>query len=175
MRPAPFPAVLVTLVAVLAGACASPKPAPAWRAEAFSEESPFEYRTPVAAGDLCAVGQRALLSQGYQVETTPPQSVRGRKFFQPAPGHHMELNISLVCLPTPAGAVLYANALQTRYELKTSTTSAGVSVAGMGSISLPWMSDKDSLVKVGEETVADPEFYRRLFALISAMEHTLPE
>ncbi len=87
----------------------------------------------------------------------------------------MELNISLVCLPTPAGAVLYANALQTRYELKTSTTSAGVSVAGMGSISLPWMSDKDSLVKVGEETVADPEFYRRLFALISAMEHTLPE
>ena len=61
-------------------------------------------------------------------------------------------------------------ALQTRYELKTSTTSAGVSVAGMGSISLPWLADKDSLVKVGEETVADTEFYQRLFTLIRSME-----
>ena len=160
---------------VLLTGCASSKPTPAWHAEAFSEESPFEYRTPVSSQALCSVGQRALLSQGYQLEGNEAQAVRGRKFFQPAPGHHMELGISLVCLPTPVGAVLYANALQTRYELKTSTTSAGVSVAGMGSISLPWLSDKDSLVKVGEETVADPEFYRRLFALISAMENSLPE
>ncbi|HEX5804233.1 MAG TPA: DUF2242 domain-containing protein, partial [Azospira sp.] len=152
---------LCLLSACLIAACAHDKPAPAWRAEVFSEDSPFEYRTPVSAGEVCAVGQRALLSQGYQVESLQPKSVRGRKFFQPGAGHHMELGISLVCLPTPAGAVLYANALQTRYELKTSTTSAGVSVAGMGSISLPWLSDKDSLVKVGEETVADPEFYRR--------------
>lgn len=167
--------VLVLLFPALVAGCAHDRPAPAWHAEAFSEESPFEYRTPVSAGEVCAVGQRALLSQGYQVDSLQPQSVRGRKFFQPGPGHHMELGISLVCLPTPVGSVLYANALQTRYELKTSTTSAGVSVAGMGSISLPWLSDKDSLVKVGEETVADPEFYRRLFALIGAMEGMLPE
>lgn len=170
-----FLSSFLLLSVLLVAGCASNKPAPAWHAEAFSEESPFEYRTPVSAKALCAVGQRALLSQGYQVESTTPQAVRGRKFFQPAPGHHMELGISLVCLPTPVGAVLYANALQTRYELKTSTTSAGVSVTGMGSISLPWLSDKDSLVKVGEETVADPEFYRRLFALIGAMENSLPE
>ncbi|MFC5302871.1 DUF2242 domain-containing protein [Azospira restricta] len=168
------PSLLLSSLLFAAG-CATNKPAPAWHAEAFSEESPFEYRTPIAAKSLCAVGQRALLSQGYQVESTQSQAVRGRKFFQPAPGYHMELGISLVCLPTPAGSVLYANALQTRYELKTSTTSAGVSVAGMGSISLPWLSDKDSLVKVGEETVADPEFYRRLFALINTMEDRLAE
>ena len=150
--------------------CSGGKPSPAWRTEAFAEETPFEYRTPAAPKDSCAVGQRALLSQGYQVEGLQAQTVRGRKFFEPTPGHHMELAISLVCLPTQAGSVLYASALQTRYELKTSTTSAGVSVAGMGSISLPWLSDKDSLVKVGEETVADPEFYRRLFSLIRSME-----
>lgn len=166
-------AVPFLLIAVLSAAgCASKNPAPAWRAETFSEETPFEYRTPISAKEVCAVGQRALLSQGYQVESLQPQMVRGRKLFGPSPGHNMELGISLVCLPTSAGSVLYASALQTRYELKTSTTSAGVSVAGMGSISLPWLSDKDSLVKVGEETVSDPEFYRRFFALIQAMEET---
>ncbi|MBW7900379.1 MAG: DUF2242 domain-containing protein [Rhodocyclaceae bacterium] len=168
-------AFIPPLLVLLAAGCATTRPAPAWHAESFSEKSPFEHRTSISAKSLCAVGQRALLSQGYQVESAQPQAVRGRKFFQPGPGHHMELGISLVCLPTPGGAVLYANALQTRYELKTIATNAGVSVAGMGSISLPWMSDKDALVKVGEETVADPEFYRRLFALIGAMESSLPE
>ncbi len=167
--------VSLVLAGLLLGGCVSNRPAPAWHAESFSEESPFEYHSPVSMRALCAVGQRALLSQGYQVEMPQPNSIRGRKFFQPAAGHHMELGISLVCLSTPAGSVIYANALQTRYELKTSTTSAGVSVAGMGSISLPWLSDKDSLVKVGEETVADPEFYRRLFTLIGTLENTLPE
>ena len=160
---------LLTVV-VLLMACATNKPAPAWRAESFSEETPFEYRSPATPNETCSVGQRALLSQGYQVESLQAQMVKGRKFFEPSPGHHMELTISLVCLPTQSGSVLYASALQTRYELKTSTTSAGVSVAGMGSISLPWLSDKDSLVKVGEETVADTEFYQRLFTLIRSME-----
>ena len=89
--------------AVLLSACASSKPAPAWRAESFSEETPFEYRSPAAPNETCAVGQRALLSQGYQVESMQAQMVKGRKFFEPSPGHHMELAISLVCLPTQAG------------------------------------------------------------------------
>ncbi|MCK6405991.1 MAG: DUF2242 domain-containing protein [Rhodocyclaceae bacterium] len=157
-------------LSLLLGACATNKPAPAWRAEAFSEETPFEYRTSAAPPEVCSVGQRALLSQGYQVDSLQAQMVKARKYFEPSPGHHMELSISLVCLPTQAGSVLYASALQTRYELKTSTANASVSVGGMGSISLPWLSDKDSLVKVGEETVSDPDFYRRLFALIQSLE-----
>lgn len=160
-----FPVFLV--VALVAG-CA--KPAPAYRAEKFSAESPFEYRTPLEPQEACSVAQRALLSQGYQVNELRPNSIQGRKLFQPDASYHMELNVTLVCLPIPAGTVVYANALQTRYELKASSASAGVSVAGMGSISLPWMSDKESLVKVGEETVADADFYRRLFQLIEAME-----
>ena len=75
-----------------------------------------------------------------------------------------------MCLPSNVGAVIYANALQTRYELKSASSSTGVSVAGIGSISLPWAADKEALVKVGEETVADPDFYRRLFALIDALD-----
>lgn len=158
----------VLLASLLLGACA--KPAPAYRAEQFTASSPFEYRTPLNPPEACNVAQRALLSQGYQVDDQKPQTVRGRKLFQPEPGHHMELNITLVCLPIQAGAVVYANALQTRYELKSSSSSAGVSVAGMGSISLPWLSEKESLMKVGEETVSDPDFYQRLFQLIDSID-----
>ena len=126
-----------------------------------------------ASCELSAVfelGRRALLSQGYQVDDSKPQTIRGEKLFQPQPDYVMKLNITLVCLPSNVGAGLYANALQTRYELKSRGTSAGVSVAGFGSINLPWSSDKDVLTKVGEETIADPDFYRRLFSLIELLD-----
>ena len=83
-------------VVVLLVACATNKPAPAWRAESFSEETPFEYRSPAAPNETCSIGQRALLSQGYQVQSLQAQMVKGRKFFEPSPRHHMELTISPV-------------------------------------------------------------------------------
>ncbi|MPN41927.1 hypothetical protein SDC9_189482 [bioreactor metagenome] len=69
-------------------------------------------------------------------------------------------------MATGRDTTIYANALQTRYELKAGGSSTGLSVTGLGSISVPWPTDKNSLVKVGEETIADAEFYRRLFVLI---------
>lgn len=163
------PALWLSLAVLLASGCTTPPP-PAYRAEAFSPESPFEYwstRQPAAA---CEMAKRALLSQGYQVDDSKPQNIRGEKLFQPQPDYGMKLNISLVCLPSNVGAVVYANAQQTRYELKARASSAGVSLAGLGSVSLPWATDKDQLVKVGEETISDPDFYRRLFALIESLD-----
>ena len=154
-------------IAVLAG-CASPPP-PAYRAETFTAESPFLSRSHLAPAESCERGRRALLSQGYEVESQSAQTLRGSKFFQPQPDHLMQLKITLVCVGDPAGATIYASALQTRYELKATGTSTGVSVAGFGSISLPLPTDKGTLVKVGEETVSDPEFYHRLFTLVDAM------
>ncbi|BAL22892.1 DUF2242 domain-containing protein [Azoarcus sp. KH32C] len=144
-------------------------PAPAYRAETFKAESPFvtwSQRDPAAA---CEVGRRALLSQGYQVDSTNPTRIRGDKHFLPQPSYSMTLGITLECLPSNLGTAMYANALQTRYELKSAATSAGVGVAGIGSISLPWTADKEAMVKTGEETIADPDFYHRLFALIESM------
>jgi hypothetical protein len=163
-------ACLLSLTGVLLAGCASAPPPPAYSNESFNSESPFEYwstREPVAA---CELGKRALLSQGYQVDDSKPQNIHGEKLFQPLPDHGMKLNITLVCLPSNVGAVVYANAQQTHFELKSRASSAGVSVAGIGSISLPWMADKENLVKVGEETISDPDFYRRLFALIATFD-----
>lgn len=160
---------LVTLAVLLLAGCRS-SPPPVYRSETFDAESPFvswSTREPAVA---CEIGRRALLSQGYKVDSSNPTSIRGEKYFQPKADYGMRLDIVLVCLPSNVGAAIYASALQTSYEMKSAASSAGVGVAGVGSISLPWSSNKEAFVKVGEETVSNPDFYRRLFALIDAMQ-----
>ena len=111
-----------------------------------------------------------MLSQGYQVDDAKPFSIRGEKYFRPRADEATRLTITLVCLPSSLGTVIYANGLETQYEMKSKGSSAGVSVAAIGSVSLPWAIDKDTLVKVGEETVTAPDFYQRLFELIKALD-----
>lgn len=153
---------------ILAG-CTASKPTRVHQSENFAMDTPFVYyssRTPEGA---CEVGKRALLSQGYQIDDAKPLNLRAEKFFQPSPEHATKLNINLVCLPSSLGAVIYANALETYYELKSRGSSAGVSLSGM-SLSVPWSIDKDTLVKIGEETITQADFYQRLFELIKTLD-----
>ena len=159
---------LCVAASVLAVAACSSTPAPSYSTEQFDVETPFQYHSDLPPLILCEIGKRALLSQGYEVDASSPQNIRGSKFFQPQSDYQAQLRITLVCLPGKNDSTVFANARQTRYELKAGSSS-GLSVAGIGSISVPWPTDKNSLVKVGEETIADPEFYRRLFVLIEAM------
>jgi hypothetical protein len=62
--------------------------------------------------------------------------------------------------------MLYANALEKRYDLKKNSTSAGISVPTLGSINLPWGSSTDSLVMVSSQTISDPDFYKRFYDLV---------
>lgn len=172
-QPLPARRLLPLTAVLLVAACASPPP-PAWRAETFASDSPFYTHSDLPPAESCDVGRRALLSQGYDVESPASATMRGNKFFQPQPDQMMQLKITLVCIGNRSGATVYASALQTRYELKSTGTSTGVSVAGFGSISLPLPTDKGSLVKVGEETVGDPAFYQRLFTLIDTMTLSAP-
>ncbi|ATE60265.1 DUF2242 domain-containing protein [Thauera sinica] len=148
--------------------CASPPP-PVYRGETFQPDSPFVTwiaRDPIGA---CELGKRALLSQGYRIDDADPTRIRGEKFFQPRSDRGVTLGITLFCLPSSLGAAVYANGLETRYELKSAASSTAVNVAGIGGISLPWASDKEALVKVGEETISDAGFYKRLFGLIEGL------
>lgn len=169
-RLAPTLQLLAVVGSLLTGCSAPPAP---YLTETFDSESPYVNWSTRDPASACELGRRALLSQGYQVDSTHPNSVRGEKFFKPRPDQAVTLNITLVCLPSNVGAVMYANALQTHFELKSASSSTGLSVAGVGSISLPWSADKEALVKVGEETVSDPHFYRRLFGLIDALHGAL--
>jgi hypothetical protein len=170
MPPAALRLSLAGVSVLLATACSSPPPV--YDMETFQHESPFATWSTREPAEACELGKRALLSQGYRIEDTDMVRIRGEKLFQPEPDEGVTLNITLVCLPSNVGAVIYANALQTRYALKSSSTSTGLSVTGLGSISLPWTAAKESLVKIGEETVTSPTFYRRLFSLIQTLDGT---
>lgn len=163
--------IWLPVVALLLSACTSSPPS-AYRTESFEPETPFQFHTDAAPDRVCDRGRRALLSQGYEVESLSMSNIRGTKFFLPQANTQLQLRITLVCLPEPSnsGTTVYANALQTRYELKAANGSTGLSVAGLGSISLPWPSDSGALVKVGDETVTDPNFYQRLFVLLEQQQ-----
>lgn len=175
MKPQPLTSLryfsLAALTCVLLGACAGNKSTRAYQTESFTSETPFQYYSNREPDIACEVAKRALLSQGYQVDDAKPRNIRGEKFFRPQPDQATTLSITLVCLPSSLGAVVYANGLETQYEMKSKGTNAGVSVAAVGSVSLPWAMDKDTLVKIGEETIIAPEFYQRLFDLFKTLDH----
>lgn len=166
------PLALALLLGV--GGCSATPRSSVYQGETFPAETPFQYYSDRQPAGACEIGQRALLSQGYQIDIaqsmTRALSVRGEKYFQPMPDQATKLTITLVCLPSSLGAVIYANAMETHFELKSRGSSAGVSVSGVGSISLPWAADKDTLVKVGEVTITAHEFYQRLFELIKTLD-----
>jgi hypothetical protein len=162
--------VVAAILAVAMGACSSTKPPRSYQSETFPSESPFQYYSSREPELACEVAKRALLSQGYQVDDAKPLAIRGDKYFRPHPEQGSTLSISLVCLPSSLGTVIYASGLETQYEMKSKGSNAGVSVSALGSVTLPWAVDKDTLVKIGEETVTDPNFYQRLFQLIKSLD-----
>lgn len=139
-----------------------------YKLEHFTPDSPFEQSFEIGPAPACEAGRRALLSQGYLIDESKPDLVRARKFFQPNRETQIQLTFSLSCLAEGDGSVVFANVRQLREELKANSASTGLSVTGIGSLSLPFGGNNESLVKVGEETVTDAEFYGRFFALMQS-------
>lgn len=161
---------LTALLALTLGACSTTKNSRSYQSETFQSDSPFQYYSNREPDAACEIGKRALLSQGYQIDDAKLRNIRGEKYFRPKVDEANRLSITLVCLPSSLGSVIYATGLETQFEMKSKGSSAGVSVAAFGSVSLPWAIDKDTLVKVGEETVTSPDFYQRLFELIKSLD-----
>ena len=158
---------LLVLLALVG--CTTSQPNRVHQTESFALDTPFVHYSSRDPAGACEIGKRALLSQGYQVEEVRAQSLRGEKYFQPSSDHATKLTINLVCLPSSLGAVIYASATETYFELKARGSSTGISLSGM-SLSLPWALDKDTPVKIGEETITQPDFYQRLFDLIKTLD-----
>ncbi len=161
---------LLLLIFALA-ACStfsSKKKDDSYKLEHFTPDSPFEQSFEIGPAAACEAGRRALLSQGYLIDETKPDLVRARKFFQPNRETQVQLTFSLSCLAEGEGSAVFANVRQLREELKAGSASTGLSVTGIGSLSLPFGGNNETLVKVGEETVTDAEFYGRFFALMQS-------
>jgi len=117
----------------------------------------------------CEAARRALLSQGYLVNTATAELVVARKSFQPEAEVHVEFEVRVVCAREgsgPGSTIAFASALQDRYSLKKTNTSASLGVGVLGSVSVPVSASNDAMVKVASETITDPRFYERFFALI---------
>lgn len=155
--------ILVTTVTV--GGCGGPR---VYRQETFEAESPFKADLNVSAQKACEAAQLALLSQGYRLESTEPYSIKARKDFQPETELNAVIEFSVVCKDYLAGSILFANAVQTSYELKKSRQSTSISVPTAGSLSLPLGKTTESLVKISGETISDKAFYARFFALVQS-------
>jgi len=127
--------------------------------------------------NTCEAARRALLSQGYLVNTASADTVAGRKYYQPHQDVHYEVQMRVVCAPEGQGDArtsAFASALQDRYVIKKVNNSASLGVGGLGSVSLPVSATDDTLVKVGSETITDAQFYERFFQLFERYVRLAP-
>lgn len=131
--------------------------------ESFDSGDTYSRTVPGAPGQACEAARRTLLSQGYAIARAGDDAVEGNKNFQPKDDEHEQLVLRISCAPRGDQALVFVSAVQDRYALKKSPTSASVGVGALGSVSLPFGSNDDSLVKVASSTVQDAQFYRRFF------------
>ena len=158
--------LLVCISAILAG-CASPKAA--YEREDFAQNDVFSRTFPTASTTACDAGRRALLSQGYNIDRFDPARVSGHKNFQGEDGLHTQINFNIDCASDGSAnqrATVFANAVQDRYSIKRTTSSASVGVSVLGQVSMPFGSSDDSLVKTASQTVSRPKFYEGFFQLL---------
>jgi hypothetical protein len=137
--------------------------------EKFGSTNVHSRAFPGSAQDTCEAGRRALLSQGYVIDEATSSLVKGRKNFQPDSEVHVQVEFNIVCASNIKGSnstTVFANAVRDRYSLKKSTNSASVGVGVLGSLSLPFGSTDDALVKVASETIPTSQFYDRFFELV---------
>lgn len=157
------------LSVLLAGCVTNPAEKPFLPQESFDSVDTYFRRYEVPSVQACEAARRALLSQGYLIGTMGGDVVEGHKSFQPEPDAHLVMTIRVVCVaegPEGQRSRAFVTALQDRYTLKKASNSASVGVGALGSVSLPFSSGTESMIKIGSETIASDEFYWSFFALV---------
>ncbi|AEI82188.1 hypothetical protein CNE_BB1p07710 (plasmid) [Cupriavidus necator N-1] len=160
-------------IATVSSACSlssAPAPTPLYQQEQFDTATSPYARTFKANSDAtCEAARRALLSQGYVSSSAHPDTIDGSKNFQPSNDTHVVIAFHVVCADANAdgtSSTAYVNAVQDRYALKKTSTSASVGLSVLGSLSLPIGSGSDSMVKIASETIPAGVFYERFFNLV---------
>jgi hypothetical protein len=138
--------------------------------EKFGSTATYSRLFDARPEQTCEASRRALLSQGYIINIARADLVEGQKSFQPEAESHLQMVIRVVCAPESADGKIslgFVTALQDSYQLKKSNNSASLGVGALGSVSLPFTSGNDSMVKVGSVTISSDAFYDGFFDLVS--------
>lgn len=152
---------------VLAG-CATPPP-PVGLQEEFGSGSMHSRLFDATPAATCEAGRRALLSQGYLVNSARADMVEGTKSFQPGADSNVLMTIRAVCVADAAdGRVTlgFVTGMQDTYTVRKSNNSASLGVPALGSVSLPFSASSEALVKVASQTINSQSFYERFFDLV---------
>ena len=140
------------------------KEAPPPLGETFGAEDTYSRSYPVAPAAACEAARRALLGQGYVIGKATVDTLEAIKSFQPESDVHTQLNVRATCVPkSGGGSIVFVNAVQDLYSLKTTTKSASVGLSVLGSVSLPIGTSGANLVRVASNTVQNKDFYSRFF------------
>jgi hypothetical protein len=165
-------ASLLLFPLLVAGCGNMPSKRVSYEPEEFDSTTTHTRSYAATEAQTCEAARRALLSQGYMITAGNADLVTGRKSFQPAAEVHVEVEFRVVCARESDGkggmrhTIAFASALQDRYAIKKVNNSASLGVGALGSLSVPFSSSDDALVKVASETLTDERFYDRFFALI---------
>ena len=170
--PAPVRAAAVALacgaILVMAG-CTSAGVKTFGVQENFGSVATYSRLFDATPAQTCEASRRALLSQGYVISSSSADLVEGKKSFQPEPESHLQMMVRVVCVPEANDGKVslgFVTATQDTYALRKTNNSASVGVGAIGSVSLPFSSSSESLVKVGSETIAKDAFYDSFFDLV---------
>ena len=170
--PAPVRAAAVALacgaILVMAG-CTSAGVKTFGVQENFGSVATYSRLFDAPPAQTCEASRRALLSQGYVISSSSADLVEGKKSFQPEPESHLQMLVRVVCVPEANDGKVslgFVTAIQDTYALRKTNNSASVGVGAIGSVSLPFSSSSESLVKVGSETIANDTFYDSFFDLV---------
>lgn len=162
-------AMAVAVVAMLAGCGGKSTLQTLPPQESFTSAATFSRMFDARAEQTCEAARRALLSQGYIIDTSRKDLVEGNKNFQPEAERHLQMHIRVVCAAESADGKLsvgFVTALQDTYALRKASNSASVGVSALGSLSLPFSAGHDSMIKVGSETIQSERFYESFFELM---------
>lgn len=161
-------ALCLLLVGAVAACGRARKAEPPPSGETFGAGDTYSRTYAATPAVACEAARRALLGQGYVIGRMAPDSLEANKNFQPGAEVHTQLNVRATCVPQAVGeSIVFVNAVQDRYVLKTQANSASVGVSMVGSVSLPIGSSNANLVRTGSNTVQNQEFYRRFFERVA--------
>jgi len=165
-RPSCGRTVLAALLVASLASCSfgREKEPPPPLGETFSAEDTYSRSFESPPEVACEATRRALLGQGYVIAESANDTLQAVKNFQPESDVHTQLLVRATCVPKPAnGSIVFVNAVQDRYDLKTTTKSASVGLSMLGSVSVPIGSSGANLVRVASNTVQNVGFYSRFF------------
>lgn len=165
------------LIAISMAGCTTSKQA-IYHQEEFGETDTYSRTFASSDAAACEAARRALLSQGYVISKAQANVVDGTKSFQPDADQHLEISFHIVCAAngaTDKNATTFVSATQDRYALKKTNNSASLGVGVLGSVSMPFGSSDDSLVRVASETIRSGQFYDRFFGAVERYLGTVAE